>query len=248
MAGAGEPLPPPPPALLDGASLFIDFDGTLVDLVDRPELVVVDDGLRALVALLHRRHDGRVAIISGRSIAQLDALLGPLAQQLAISGSHGCEHRWEGIYAHPAPPPELEAVAAAMWDFARGHPGTLVEEKSYGVALHYRLIPGIEAEALALAAGLAERYGLQLQRGNMVAELRPRGGDKGVPVRRLMQRAALAGTRPVFLGDDVTDEAGFEAAQALGGAGILIGPGRPTAASYRLPDPAAARAWLEAAA
>jgi trehalose 6-phosphate phosphatase len=241
-------LPLPPPGLLEGASLFIDFDGTLVELADRPELVVVDDGLRRLLTLLQARHGGRVAIVSGRSIAQLDALLGPVTRQMAISGSHGSEHRWGGISAHPVPQPELETVGEAMRAFACRHPGTLVEKKSFGMALHYRLAPEAEAAAQRLATELAGELGLQAQPGKMVVEVRPPGGDKGVPVHRLMQRAPMAGTRPLFLGDDATDEAGFAAARELGGAGILVGPGRPTAADYRLPDPAAARAWLEASA
>lgn len=237
-------LPPPPPALLDGASLFMDFDGTLVDLADRPDMVAVDETLRTLVALLHERHAGRIAIVSGRSIAQLDALLGPLTQRIALSGSHGCEHRWDGISAHPVPPPELETAAKRMNAFAKGRPGTLVEEKSFGVALHYRMAPQAEAAAQALGAELAAELGLSLQQGKMVVELRPPGGSKGGAVRRLMSRPPMAGTRPIFLGDDVTDEDGFEAVLELGGTGILIGPPRPTAARYRLPDPASARAWL----
>ncbi len=237
-------LPPPPPALLDGASLFIDFDGPLVDLADHPGGVVVDEELRALVMHLHDCSGGRVAIISGRSIEQLDALLGPVAQQIGLSGSHGCEHRWNGISARPFPPPELEIVAHRMKAFAHRHPGTLVEEKSFGVALHYRMAPQAEAAALILGADLAKKFGLYLQKGKMVVELRPAGGDKGGALRRLMARAPMAGTRPLFLGDDVTDEAGFAAASALGGAGILVGPQRPTAAAYRLADPTAARAWL----
>ncbi len=146
------------------------------------------------------------------------------------------------------PPPELESVAQAMRAFAQGYPGTLVEEKSFGVALHYRQAPEAEEAARALAAELAARFGLQVQIGKMVAEVRPRGSDKGVPVRGLMERAPMADSRPLFLGDDVTDEAGFAAARELGGAGILVGPLRPTVAAYHLPGPAAVRAWLEGAA
>lgn len=236
----------PPESLLDGASLFIDFDGTLVELARHPDGVAVTDTLRALLARLHARHSGRVAIVSGRSIAQLDALLGPVARLIALSGSHGCEHRWDGISAHPIVPPSLEHVAVAMRDFAAVRPGMLVEEKSFGVALHYRGAPDAEEEACRLAIALAAEYALVAQHGKMVIEVRPPGSDKGVPVRRLMARARMAGTRPIFLGDDLTDEAGFHAAQKLGGAGVLVGPPRPTIARYRLPEPAAARDWLEA--
>ena len=127
---------------------------------------------------------------------------------------------------------------------AGGRPGLLVEEKSFGVALHYRLAPEAEAEARILAAALAEELDLCLQPGKMVAELRVAGGDKGRVVHRLMDRPPMRGTRPVFVGDDVTDEAGFVAARALGGHGVLIGAARATAADHRLDSPAALRAWL----
>lgn len=237
-------LPPPPSTLLEGASLLIDFDGTLVELAEHPDAVAVDEALRDLVVALNARQQGRLAIISGRSLAQLDGLLGPIARTIALSGSHGFEHRWEGASARPTPPAELAMVADRMAAFARRHPGTLVEQKSFGVALHYRMAPWSADAAHALGRELASEFGLYLQEGKMVVELRPSGGDKGMAVRELMKHPPMRGTRPVFLGDDLTDEAGFEAAQELTGAGILVGPVRPTAANYRLPDPAAARAWL----
>lgn len=241
-------LPPPPASLLDHASLFLDFDGTLIELAERPDAVKVDSKLQTLVTRLHERHQGRLAVISGRSIAQLDELLGPVARKIALSGSHGCEHRWSGISAQPVAPPELKSVAARMRAFAESHPGTLVEEKSFGVALHFRLAPSAEAAAGALAEALSREFGLFAQYGKMVVELRPAGGDKGVAVERLMRRTDLQGTRPLFLGDDLTDEPGFRAASAHGGAGILVGPPRVTFASYRLSDPDAVRRWLDSAA
>jgi trehalose 6-phosphate phosphatase len=128
--------------------------------------------------------------------------------------------------------------------FADRHPGTMVEEKSFGVALHYRLVPLVEAKARLLGEELAAEFGLCFQQGKMVVELRPGGEDKGTAIRRWMEHAPMRGTRPVFLGDDITDEAGFAAVRDLGGAGILVGAPRPTAATYRLASPAAARAWL----
>lgn len=200
--------------------------------------------MRALLLRLTERLDGRVAVVSGRSLAQLDTILGSVCDAIALSGSHGCEHRWRGVLAQPVRPASLDRVAEAFRRFAGDHPGVMVEGKSYGVGLHYRLAPMVEASALALAETLADEHGLQLQPGKMMAEVRVPGGDKGVAVRRLMSRPPMAGTRPLFLGDDVTDEAGFEAARALGGSGVLVGAGRETAAQYRLTDPKAVRAWL----
>ncbi|HYD36393.1 MAG TPA: trehalose-phosphatase, partial [Allosphingosinicella sp.] len=116
------------------------------------------------------------------------------------------------------------------------------------VALHYRLAPERGRAVEEFAEKLALRFGLALQRGKMVAELRPHGADKGGAVRRLMAEPPFAGARPVFVGDDLTDEYAFEAASALGGEGVLVGPPRPTAARWRLDDVARVTAWLEAAA
>lgn len=237
-------LPAPPRDLLDAASLFLDFDGTLVDIAERPDAVTVDPALAELLVALTRWLSGRVAIISGRSIAQLDTLLGPVAETLALSGSHGCEHRSNGISAHPARPESLLDVAATMRVATAGQAGVILEEKSFGVALHFRLAPAFEPQALMLAERLAAEHGLAVQHGKMMVELRVPGSDKGVAVTRLMRRPEMAGTRPVFIGDDVTDESAFVAARALGGHGILVGTPHATAAEYGLPDPAAVRAWL----
>jgi trehalose 6-phosphate phosphatase len=237
-------LPPPPRDLLDSASLFLDFDGTLVDLADTPDGVVVDPALTDLLTTLARRLGGRLAIVSGRSIAQLDALLGPVAQTLAVSGSHGCEHRWHGISAQPVRPDSLRDVAEAMHAASAGAPGVVVEDKSFGVALHFRRAPAFETQALLLAERLGAEHELAMQHGKMMVELRVPGSDKGVAVARMMQRPEMQGTRPVFIGDDVTDESAFVAARAAGGHGILVGSPRTTAADYGLPHPAAVLAWL----
>jgi trehalose 6-phosphate phosphatase len=240
-------LPPPPSGLLREASLFIDFDGTLVDLVERPDAVIVDDGLRDLLGALGALYDGRLAIVSGRSIAQLDAMLGPIAGRLAVSGSHGSEHRWQGLEVRPVRPLALDDATEALRRFAAGHPGAIVEAKSYGVALHYRLTPSVKDAAHDLARRLGETYGLALQSGKMMVELRVAGGDKGGAVRQMMRRPPMSGSRPICLGDDLTDETAFAAARELGGAGILVGPARVTEAVYGLPDVAAVRAWLAGA-
>lgn len=234
----------PPTTLLAGATLFLDLDGTLLDLVDRPDQVVADPALRALLGRLNQRLDGRVAVVSGRSLAQLDAILGDAAPGLALSGSHGSEHRWPGVNAHPHRPPTLDEAGAAFRALAARHPGTLVEDKSFGVAFHYRTAPEAHPAAQALATELAEALRLKFQPGKAMVELRVPGGDKGAAVRGLMERPAMRSTTPLFIGDDLTDEPGFVAAVDRGGAGILVGTPRETAARYGLADPAAVRAWL----
>lgn len=240
------PLPAPPAGLLDGASLFLDFDGTLVELAERPDAVAVDDRLHALMRRLAQRLDGRVAIVSGRPAGQVHALFGN--DGMTVVGSHGMEFRWHDGRVRVADRPEgLAQALVAMHALADRTPGMLVEDKPLGAALHFRMAPAAEADAQALASDLAARHNLHLQPGKMMVEVRAAGGDKGAAIRTLMSEPELASTRPLFMGDDHTDEAGFEAAAALGGAGILIGAARPTNATYRLNDVQATLAWLEAA-
>lgn len=237
-------LPPPEPLDIAASSLLLDFDGTLVPLADAPDAVIVPPALPDLLGRLSARMEGRVAIISGRSIAQLDALLGPVAHDLALSGSHGCEHRWNGVDAHPIRPRELADIAERFRSFAAPHPEMLVEEKSFGVALHYARAPMLADASNALARALAEEAGLAYQPGRAVAEIRVPGSDKGVAVLRLMRRAPMAGTVPVVIGDDETDEAAFAAALDLGGMAIAVGERPSRHARNHLADPGAVCDWL----
>lgn len=236
-------LPAPPHDLLAGASLFLDFDGTLVELEDRPDLVHADDALIALTRQLGEALDGRLAIVTGRASGHILDLFGEVA--FAIGGSHGVEFRWpDGRTATPDVPATLPDVIAELHRFAEGHDGVVVETKPFGAGLHYRMAPHIEDDARAIAGELAQAHGLHLQPGKMMVELRAATGDKGAAIQRLMAEAPFAGTCPVFLGDDVTDEDGFRAVAAMEGAGILVGAPRPTDAGYRLNDVAAVREWL----
>ncbi|MEG3086025.1 trehalose-phosphatase [Sphingomonas sp. PB4P5] len=236
----------PPVTLLRDAALFLDFDGTLVELAARPEAVVVDVRLATLLERLIKSLSGRVAILSGRPVDGIVALFGPLP--LTIAGSHGLEVRWhDGTNSLPERPGALDRMLSIMTHFAHKTPGLLVEQKPFGAALHYRAVPAMHDAALALARTLADETGLHLQTGKMMVELRLGGADKGTALRRVMERAPMAGYRPVFLGDDDTDEPALAAAAACGGAGILVGEARPSAATYRLPDVAATLTWLEAA-
>ena len=240
-------LPPPPAALLEGAALFLDFDGTLVELAETPDAIRVPRSLAPLLERLRARLDGRLAVVSGRALADLERHL-PCAG-VAVAGSHGLELRLaDGTRLPLSAPAGIDAARAEAERFATGRDGLIVEAKPLGVALHFRLAPALEREVLAFAAELADRHGLQLQHGKMVAELRPPGADKGDALQALMREPRFVGARPLFVGDDLTDEHAFAAAAALGGAGILVGPARAPAARYRLPSVAAVADWLAGAA
>ncbi|MDJ0277233.1 trehalose-phosphatase [Sphingomonas sp. 2R-10] len=243
---AHQDLPPPPAGLLDDAGLFLDFDGTLVDLADRPEGVVVGDRLRALLARLPDRLDGRVAIVSGRSVAQIDGFLGDTIARFAVVGSHGAEIRPAGgTTLLPDRPASLAAAERAFADRFGDDPRVVIESKTLGVAIHYRGAPEVEQEAHALVDAFAQRDGLTAQGGKMMIELRMDGHDKGTAIATLCEGPPFAGHAPVFVGDDLTDEPGMVVAAHHGGVGILIGPMRDTAAAYRLDDVAAFLDWLE---
>ena len=238
-------LQPPPLGLLDGAALFLDFDGTLVELADTPDSIRVSPELGPLLERLRRRLQGRLAIVSGRSLADLESHIP--ASGIAFSGSHGVELRLvDGTCLPLSVPIGLDDVHDRVAAFAAGAQGLLVEDKPAGIALHYRLAPDWAERATAFMEGLAEERGWSVQRGNMVAELRPTGATKGDALRAFMTEPKFKAARPVFVGDDLTDEHGFEAAAGLGGAGILVGPPRGTAARFRLPSVAAVAEWLRA--
>ena len=242
-----EDIPPPPLSLLDGAALFLDFDGTLVELAEAPDAIRVPGELPGLLQRLAKRLDGRLAIVSGRALSDLDSHV--RCPGVAMSGSHGLELRLADGSARPVARPEtLDAARAEIAAFAGGGEGLLVEEKPASLALHYRQAPEREDEVAALMDSLAARTGLVIQRGKMVAELRPPGADKGDALAALMREPGFAGARPLFMGDDLTDEHAFEAAARLGGAGVLVGPQRETAARYRLDGVAEVAAWLRAVA
>ncbi|MGN6376944.1 MAG: trehalose-phosphatase [Sphingomonas sp.] len=241
-------LPPPPGDLLTDAALFLDFDGTLVELAERPEAVVVGDALGGLLDRLAGRFEGRIALVSGRSIAQLDAFLGAAGTAIGVVGSHGAETRLAGgAIVRPERPASLDRAAQLFAERFNKRQGVVIEAKSLGVGLHYRLDPAVEDEAHALAEAFAAANDLHVQHGKMMVELRLPGQDKGSAIGALMERAPFAGHSPVFLGDDVTDEPGFLACVEHGGAGILVGEMRATAARYRLADVTAVHDWLAGA-
>jgi trehalose 6-phosphate phosphatase len=192
---------------------------------------------------LAERLGGRLALVSGRAVDNLEQHCGPLG--IACAGSHGLSRFSAARERLGEEPSALEpGVLVALAAFAREE-GFDLETKAHGAALHYRSDPSLEARGVDFAGALAGEHGLVVKRGKCVIELVPPGGDKGSAVRAFMAEEPFAGAIPVFVGDDVTDEDGFAAVQELGGFGVLVGKRSPSAARYGLADPAAVQQWLE---
>jgi trehalose 6-phosphate phosphatase len=234
-----------PPSLdLSQTSLFLDLDGTLADIADTPGAVgPVRRRTQALKALSHALA-GRVAVLSGREVAQVDRILeGAVA---AVAGLHGLERRTaDGRLDRTPPHPGLADARDCLATLAKAQRGLLLEDKRASVALHYRLAPEAGPAVIDCARRLARQTGLVLQEGHMVAELRTPGPDKGEALRVFMEESPFFLGRPVMIGDDLTDEDAFRAAVALGGEAILIGQPRRSAARWRLDSPSTLLAWLE---
>ncbi|WP_121119602.1 trehalose-phosphatase [Croceibacterium ferulae] len=237
----------PPPSLPDlcrerPVALFLDFDGTLVDLAPTPDSISVPATMADDLATLSERLDHRLALVSGRAIPDLQRHLGPL--RVARAGSHGIARELaDGSALGEMPAALPEEAAASLRTFAAEH-GFALEEKPHGAALHFRIDPGLEPAGLAYAQQLASVHLLEVKRGKSVIELVRPGVSKEGAVRAFMQVAPFAGAVPIFIGDDITDEDGFRAADDLGGFGILVGDRTPTRARYQLPDTAAVHDWL----
>jgi trehalose 6-phosphate phosphatase len=232
---------------LSRVALFLDVDGTLLEIAAAPQAVSVPNDLRERLRALFLASGGAVALVSGRAITDLDALFAPLT--LPSAGLHGFEHRSaSGAYRRrPLPSAAaLESARAAMLDIAARHAGLLVEDKRFALALHFRGAPQLEGVAVGAMRTLAARAAgeLEVQRGKMVVELRPAGATKGEAVAAFLGEPPFAGRQPVFIGDDLTDEPAFELVNRRQGLSVLVGGPRATAARARLPDVAAVRGWL----
>jgi trehalose 6-phosphate phosphatase len=234
------------PLNFDKHALFLDFDGTLADIAPHPQAVVLHQDALHAVGCAYQLLSGAVAIVSGRRIAEIDDFLTPLA--LPMAGEHGAQRRNSlGEYAQ-LDSQRMALIMApllqAAGQLADQHPELLLEPKNSGFALHYRMAPALYTVCFkTLDALLKQAPQFTLMRGKYVLEIVPTMVDKGAAIGSFMCEVPFAGRIPVFAGDDVTDEAGFTAVQALGGHGIKVGAG-PTAAQHRCPNPAALRAWL----
>lgn len=232
----------PPPLPTRHGALFLDFDGTLVELADRPDGIRVPPTLPALLDQLNHHLDGALAVVTGRALAVVDHYLQPL--RLSAAGVHGAERRIGDGITHHVPTPPLDAAAAMIEALCTQHPGLLMERKPGALALHYRQAPALAAACeAAMHDALAHAPGMALQHGKRVIEMKPAAASKGAAVQAFLQSAPFLARRPWFVGDDLTDESAIAYVQSVGGVGIRVGDGA-SQALHRLPDPAAVRAWL----
>lgn len=232
---------------LEEAAIFLDLDGTLLDLAPTPEAVEAGTPLRRSLATLARRCGGALALLSGRRIADLDAILSPL--RLPAAGAHGAELRLAADDAVRRLAPEIPNALRAAFLALADRDGLVVEDKGAAIALHYRLAPGfdIDERRLAPLEAEAQAAGFSLLRGKKVLELKHARIDKGTALEEFMARAPFEGRRPLFAGDDATDEAAFAALAKFGGVGIGVGRKFP-GADYTVQSPSEMRALISAMA
>lgn len=244
-----EQLPHPP--LPDGRdrdwAWFLDVDGTLLEIKRHPDLVSADRELLELLDRLGDRYDGAVALISGRSLAQLERIFGPLS--IAAAASHGLELRPRADEVTLLDGPVPDAVLEEIAEFTERRPGLVMERKSFSVGVHFRARPELAREVTErlekIVAGLDNEF--RLQHGKMMVELLPAAAGKGSAIRAFMQRRPFRDRRPVFVGDDVTDEHGFAAVNELGGLSVRVGDVPATSAQWGLRNVSELRAWLSKA-
>lgn len=223
-------------------ALFLDVDGTLTPLMPRPEDVRIAPGVLDSLGRLFAHLDGALALVSGRPLDQLDALVAPL--RLPAAGVHGGQRRDASgqLHLQAADPPAPVLAVAQRW--VERHPALRLEPKPSAFALHFRARPELGAACSgALRAALGAHPDWEAIDGHCVVEVRRRGVHKGLAIESFLNEAPFAGRLPVFVGDDVTDEDGFAVVEPRGGLGVKVGAG-PSRARARLDDPAAVGQWL----
>ncbi|MXO64780.1 trehalose-phosphatase [Altericroceibacterium endophyticum] len=224
-------------------ALFLDFDGTLIDIAATPDGIDLPARLGDRLFALSERLGGRLALVSGRSISNLQDHIGSL--RVARAGSHGAaRQRADGSLIGQEPTGLPQAVYDALRDFS-AEQGFEMESKAHGAALHFRSNPSLEKTGLEFAEQVAHSHELAIKRGKCVIELVRPGADKGGAVRAFMEEQPFVGALPIFIGDDVTDEDGFSGVADKGGFGIIVGDREKTLARYRLSNPEKVHEWLE---
>jgi trehalose 6-phosphate phosphatase len=238
------PIPAPPTPSLDWC-LFLDVDGTLIELTESPFDTHASGELTALLREVSARLGGALALVSGRSIEYLDALFTPL--HLPAAGLHGVERRKAAGDMHGASfdDSHLDSARAALATLVHDHPGTILEDKGRTVGVHYRMAPQFEPVVREAVAAIAATLGgtYHVQAGNMMLEIKPVGFNKGHAIAAFLQESPFAGRTPVFAGDDLTDLDGFRVVEAAGG--ISIGVGDRVQGTSQLANPTAVRVWLQ---
>ncbi len=224
-------------------ALFLDLDGTLLEIEDHPRLAAASARLSALLPALPAATDGAVALVSGRSIEDIDRILAPHA--FVAAGVHGLQRRDAAGRLSAAADTIPSAARERVRAFAERH-RLLLEDKGMSLALHYRNRTELEAEVHAFVEALQAQLpsDVEVLLGHKVVEVKPSVMNKGDAIRAFMEEAPFRGRTPVFAGDDVTDELGFAAVNALGGVSVKVGEGT-TAARWRLHDVSAVLGWLE---
>lgn len=225
-------------------ALFLDFDGTLLDLAPHPEDIEVPSELPRLLYLLSDRFEGAVAVFTGRSLKNLDQHLG--CRWCPASGQHGAEWRFhQGAKSSLSESTSLAEVRKLFQDFSTHYSDTYFEDKGLSLALHFRGVPKLEKELAQLANQAMNSGGedLEVLRGKCVLEIRLRDVNKGSAIRRFLTKEPFKGRKPLMLGDDRTDEDAFHEVLSAGGTAIKVGEG-PTIAPWRLETPKEVRAWL----
>jgi trehalose 6-phosphate phosphatase len=235
-----------PPPLTPDVALFLDFDGTLVDLAPSPNAVTAVPGLEELMAQVAWHLNGAVAVITGRPIESIDKYLKGAVR--AVAGVHGAERRTSlgHIIQADIPASLLDPAREILARFCRGNRGVRAEDKGISIALHYRAVPDLGPACRRSVDECAAASHGQLERldGNMVVELKPAAFRKATAMTAYMNEPPFAGRRPVFVGDDLTDESAFVAVSQTNGYGVIVGARTPTAATSRLASVAAVHAWL----
>jgi trehalose 6-phosphate phosphatase len=227
----------------DRLCLFLDVDGTLLEIAPTPHSVRVDESLRDLLVRVRAALDGAVALVSGRSLAALDSLFGLVSWPAA--GLHGGERRDAAgrVHAVAADSGRLEPVRGALRRLVAETPGSLLEDKTHGLAVHYRAVPEFEWKLRIVrqcAVPLAPEY--HVLDGKCVIEIKPAVASKARAIRAFLDESPFAGRMPIFVGDDTTDLDGFAFVEEAGGMSVAVGADLP--AQLHLASPREVRALL----
>jgi len=237
-------MPLPCPDKPSQLALFLDFDGTLVEIAERPDRVHVDTRAAHIIYTLHRRLGGAVAIVTGRDIAAIDFYLSPL--RLPIAGVHGSTRR--DVHGNVFTFVDDGNLAAITKERTKAllarHSGLILEFKHGSAALHYRAHPELQDECTRVMQSVADDIAdAVLKRGKMVVEARIGPGNKGTAIAEFLKESPFLGRLPAFAGDDITDEDAFKVVNELGGLTIKVGPG-PTCAAWTVETPQDLLRWL----